>query len=405
MYEFKLNTMNQGKQLTLESMLAQLKAAPQGRPFFITFSPAGQLPLPFIKQLLSKLPPECEGLDLGSLIGTAKSLKVIQEICALLANLKLKRLHAEIVLPQRPEGELIKGFITALPKTDYLSLAKNDLYDAPDEVFINLDSVRILDISGNQWHCRWPEGTFTFLNNLSSDTTGIYIDLDPGSEEKVRLAMRKNFFSNLPAHVHTLGLNLYDFQDSISDLIWMKDSVSTLKWIKHWKLPLPTQLESTPSSVKTLDLSAWELGGSPVVKVNTALAQIPKHVTTLILNKNNFHKWSQEHFVTFISQIPSHIECIHLEGNQLFVGKTVEERNQLLKALTPYNTNGRLILNDNDYATESSNKITPQQQQPRSNNNVQIASSPYFMNWLNNCVNTPLDDLPEETETSTLKPN
>jgi len=61
MYEFKLNTMNQGKQLTLESMLAQLKAAPQGRPFFITFSPAGQLPLPFIKQLLSKLPPECEG--------------------------------------------------------------------------------------------------------------------------------------------------------------------------------------------------------------------------------------------------------------------------------------------------------------------------------------------------------
>ncbi|MDP3267454.1 MAG: hypothetical protein Q8M40_00250 [Legionella sp.] len=404
MYEFKLNTMNQGKQLTLESMLTQLKAAPQGKPFFITFSPVGQLPLSLIKQLLPKLPPECEGLNLGSLIGITKSLKVIQEICALLVNLKLKQLHAEVVLPQRPDGELIKGFINALPKTEYLSLAKNDLYYAPDEVFNNLGSVRILDISGNQWHLRWPEGTFNFLKNLSSDTTSIYIDLQHVTEEKVRLEMRKNFFSNLPAHVHTLGLYLYNFQRSITDLIWMSASVSTLKWIKHWKLPLPTQLESTPFSVKTLDLSAWELGGSPFVDVNTVLAQIPEHVTSLILNKNNFHKWSQEHFVTFISQIPSHIEYIHLEGNQLFVGKTVEERNQLLEALTPYNTNGRLILKDNDYAPELPNNTAPPQQQPLPNNNGPITKSPYFMNWLK-VFETPLEDLAEETETSNLKPN
>ena len=216
--------------------------------------------------------------------------------------------------------------------------------------------------------------------------------------------MRKNFFSNLPEHVHTLGLNLYDFQNTISDLIWMKASVSTLKWIKHSKLTLPTQLESTPFSIKSLDLSAWDLGGSPFVDVNAVLAQIPEHVTTLILNKNNFYKWSQQHFVTFISKIPSHIEPIHLEGNQLFVGKTVDERNQLLEALTPYNTNGRLILKDNDYVPEVPNKIDPPQQQALPNNNGPITKSPYFMSWLN-VFNTPLEDLPEETETSNLKPN
>ena len=87
-------------------------------------------------------------------------------------------------------------------------------------------------------------------------------------------------------------------------------------------------------------------------EIKKIFSELSPSVTSLDLSDNSLNALPLEALIATIAAIPANVTSVHLANNNLFVGKSPQERDELINALTPYNTHGRLNLEQNGESTQ-----------------------------------------------------
>ncbi|OJY57579.1 MAG: hypothetical protein BGO90_03390 [Legionella sp. 40-6] len=346
---YEINTGRGGRALSLEEIREQMNKLPQKKTILLAFSYSG-LSLINVKELLQYIPPNILGIDLGSLVRTVpyihtRTLDEIEEICALLPR-QFQVILAERIL-HSPSDEQINQFLMALPKAKHLSLKSNYLNCLNSASLSKLQGVEILELDENWLEGgTWPPTYFDFFEFLPVTVTTIRIRLPQADPYRLyeRRKIREDFFRKLPPHIHTLGLNAYDFKEEVTPFN-VPSSVHTLQWFWHpgYKPEVLKLLSS--SSIQTLDLSNTNLGDWSWWEVAALIENASQSIRRLMLDNNQLHRWSIENLISFLKRIPNTVTTVSLKGNRLFQNRALREQDNLLKELQLFSP--RLAIEDN----------------------------------------------------------
>ncbi|MFT4059845.1 MAG: hypothetical protein QM652_09875 [Legionella sp.] len=101
------------------------------------------------------------------------------------------------------------------------------------------------------------------------------------------------------------------------------------------------------TKVSSIDLSKNKLFILQDTELKQVFSNLPPNITVVNLSNNELGRKSTQELITIISAFPETVVSINLARNNLFTDKTRQERDALIKALAPYNTHGRLNLEEN----------------------------------------------------------
>ncbi|CDZ78551.1 hypothetical protein BN59_02861 [Legionella massiliensis] len=121
----------------------------------------------------------------------------------------------------------------------------------------------------------------------------------------------------------------------------------TLYLITCDKEELDQDFATIPTGTTSLTLSADTLGNLSVTGFAQALRAIPASVNAIDLSANNLDELSTTDLALVLAAIPATVTSINLRNNNLFINKSFEQRDNLLRALAPHEQHGRLSLAKN----------------------------------------------------------
>ncbi|MDP3267632.1 MAG: hypothetical protein Q8M40_01155 [Legionella sp.] len=355
---------------TLHSMVdikLQLDKVPLNRPVSLCFTPCNSLTIEFIDELMRNLPPNVHGVNIVSLINFARIPFVHRLFSSLPLQIKYVCAdnlwdHMTIEDAEGNEEKFAEDLINlfkALPKhVTKFRFKKNSLGMHPDLLSIilsGLSHIHSLDLRDNEllnipeesWPNIWShlsESVSELLLNFKCNNPDLIFSID---------AKQKKILSTLPLQVKTLGLEVSDFINLVQEeanvvFSCLSNNVKTLRWFPS-KIGggLEPIIKATPPSITTLDLSDFSLGVFGFEKILGLVGQIPWTVISLNLDYNALNILSTQQLGELMAEIPHTLTQISLRGNLLFKNKNLVQHEQLLETLKPYNTDGRLLLENN----------------------------------------------------------
>ncbi|STX52425.1 leucine-rich repeat-containing protein [Legionella busanensis] len=203
----------------------------------------------------------------------------------------------------------------------------------------------------------WPQKVRAIMD-IAPDKTVVDLDLDDfGATSAADLA---EIFAAIPSTVKTLDLNLnqtikHSGDELAQAFTTIPCTINTLGlffkgYCEGLGKDLSQALITLPSTICYLNLSHNNLGNEPVADILQVVKVLPVHLVSLNLSANNLQAKTTAELSAIIQAIPSTIKSIDLTANDLFRSKSLQQRDELLHALTPYEQNGRLNLAHNGEA-------------------------------------------------------
>ncbi|MDP3270044.1 MAG: hypothetical protein Q8M40_13480 [Legionella sp.] len=339
MFYLVINVFNDSNQrLSADEIIQKLIIGSKNKPAIVVFSPDDTMDKKTLGDVLPRFPKTCIGLQLrmvASLENTEESIEWLEALCALLPP-HLRILDASCMIHYSVSYELKIRFMKALPKTlDLLNLYNNHLSYGLNQsqlcaLLANLQGARGLDLRENNVPEPGSGENYKPISYIPSSCTTLYTELKESSK------LTKNLLKTLPPQVNILGIEGYQLTILHSFEKHIPPTLTTLRL-----LSLPNTLYIIPRTFSTLDLTGCGLNET------FSLANIPPYVTTLILDNLSNSLKTAKQWLTMIQSIPLTVTHVSLKGNNIFRNRKPQQRDEMLRALQPYNQNGRLNLLDN----------------------------------------------------------
>ncbi|WP_131782438.1 hypothetical protein [Legionella gresilensis] len=203
----------------------------------------------------------------------------------------------------------------------------------------------------------WPQ-KIQAVKNIPHDVVVLDLDLDDfGATSGADLA---EIFAAIPSTVKTLDLTLNQMIKHSGDelaqaFIAIPHTVTTLglffkSYCESLGKDLSQALITLPSTIRYLNLSHNNFGSESIVDILQVVKVLPAQLVSLNLSANNLQAKTTAELSAIIQAISNTIKSIDLTANDLFTFKSLQQRDELLHALAPYEQNGRLNLAHNGEA-------------------------------------------------------
>lgn len=376
------------KELTIERIQEQYRKI-EGQHLLVTLELPKNISLEHLHLIVSNLPNCFVGFNLLPLIANQPLEfleKVLVSLPAHIRYLNADNLITEYLQPlsqisdQLPY-DLFKQILPKVPKTILEFSFKNNLTrNLPGYLELITDylpQIRSLDLQNNYLDQLHKNQISNLWVNLPKKTSVLLLSFSSQHQLYARdLENRDKILRVLPDQITQLILTIGNFypnsQKELKDCFSsMSSSVKKIQWT-YQDIDEPFYLveliKHTPKSVTTLDLRDLALGPFtyPTEDNNTdkskklifeIVENIPKHVSTLLLDRNELDCLTSDEFILLISLIPKTVTQISLTGNNLFTGKSVYQLEDMLEKIKPYNQSAsnckvntnRLLLDDNGF--------------------------------------------------------
>ncbi|MBN9230487.1 MAG: hypothetical protein J0I93_06505 [Legionella sp.] len=313
MYEYVIRVTNSSKEpYCVTEILARLKRTPRNQSYLVKCSPPGALSDDLLKELFMQWPKHIIGLHLNSWLSPNPrntDIDRLEMFCKWLPS-NLRLLDASYTLKELPSPEVQQRFVKALPKSlEYLSIKGNGLGRHMRAAHIKnlvktLHVSHALDLRENNFHHAEEIAGLQALSGLPAKITVLGIDTHP------------MLMNSIPSQVRRLGLPTFCLSPTCK--------------------PKPI----IPATVSYLEFSGY------LFKEMT-LEHLPSYITSLSLERCNLGILTNQDIIKLVASIPKTVTWVSLRANRLFTKRTVSERDRLLESLAPFNTDGRLQLDDN----------------------------------------------------------
>ena len=353
----------------LESIQAEIKKIPKLHKIELELESCAHLKTEDIITLVTKDFDRVTDLSLESLLegrNITDAIQIIKSLPKHITKLRLDNVFT-VISPEISHEEIIEFIMAISDKVTEISLLGNDLGSLDSNEIIEIittfsPSVTHLDLKENNFYTLSKDEYINVLKAFPPNIKHVGLSFNVGAEdtdERFNNDELIELVDNLPPKVYSIDMYIEELM--LCEGKYALDDVMNAisPGITHFKLSndfagaeLPVNIPHTavinavPPSVYSLDLSHfnWVNLESMILVFEYG---IPDHISSLILDDSQLNRVEFDDLVYSLDVLPDTVTYISLKNNNLFLGKTRTEREELLGELFARHPVERLDIEEN----------------------------------------------------------